>query len=556
VAIKGAIHINEPPTNYRFKASVSSAYTLINNSAIVNAYSFMEVSWGIPSPLSFFGIEIFNEYKTGAPFPGSGSVYTINHPWGSAPISIFPGTWLNNINFRIEVDNLQLDVNEDCEWRLRFTSMRFIINETLHEEVVNIDVTGTSFDLRYDIVKLKSETMVGLLVPDCVSIAPPDIVSAPCEGSFASYPTSTQEASINITGGWEWLNGTVWETDEVKLASITLPASECECLEFFLPTCLDEHSLDISVSAAFSRITSKTPTFGTLTCVCADVVMNQNQRFYWARENNFYYYTEQVSAIPYSSGLTEYDNTGSRTCPLHTDVLTSSGIGLPNQTRSLIKASTTFSELYIECAEVVGLDLPCIAPADCVPLFPTPIETSCCTVTKGEIVWNDPPICTDTPSGMIDVYHHVGGDWHCVLLNDETVYWKQKKDPTTQTVTIDALWADIECSPDLTFIDVLFTDQTRKRFVSGGAVIVLAPKATMISFRNAIDTEGKILCIWQDGDGNLFSNYNEEGDNPISLQVGENLYDVTYYAGAFILTADESLTTYYSYDRGLSWTGL
>lgn len=155
---------------------------------------------------------------------------------------------------------------------------------------------------------------------------------------------------------------------------------------------------------------------------------------------------------------------------------------------------------------------------------------------------------------MLDMDIHSGGDIHVAYLDlNGNCYWRNPA-RADEIVAVGALWTAIACGESLTFIDVLFAGGARTRYISGGQEITLGTNADMEHFRTAIDDEQKILVVWQDLDGYLFSNYNEEGDIPVNLQVSNLFYDVEYKEGRFVLTAN--LINYYSYDNGTSWKGL
>jgi len=545
MAFRGQFHVNEAATNYRYKMDLVAAHSPLHT--ICNSTNSFEFNWGDPINN---GVKVFNINADDG--TSESTTIVVTSPWFS-PLTFPLASWDGTRTVSAEVDNGLLLVNAACEWIFTFSEARFYLDGVLFLTIPAKVEGGINFDLRRNRCKLISETLVGITQPTCLFLNGTFPTSGTCLGeTFPTFTDTNFQVSAALEGGYQYNTGAGWTGDLIVMETVPTVSSACTCQGSHLQPYFDTDSYDQHTEALFSNIDVKT--LGTLhTCLCAGVGPAYKEMQYWSHHQLYYKKECSVSSMPKTSGISSYTKTATVDCNSHIDTETTIVTGSIDTVcattfRTDNRDSTIACKYPLHTDNCLELDE---GPIPCLPDFPQQYDILCCTTTVGGISWHNPVDCNPPETGMLDIDCHPGGDWHCVVVDGSGDVTWYKDFGTTELVTTGALWADVLCLPALTFIDVLYLDGTRTRFISGGQTQTLTTNMAMTSFRNAADDRGLVLTVWQDSSGNLFANYDGGIDVSVNLLVAENFYDVVYTNGRFLLTAN--LVNYFSYDFGETW---
>lgn len=391
---KGAIHINEAAKDYRFRAVWTSAFATDRSSALTED-GYQRITWGQEYSAGASGIEVHFATEVNGAGTENYDIDVVT-PWGSFNYS--GAVWLDDCTVRIEVDDLELAVDPDCTWALDFTELRIYLNvnlagEALEETIGAQSESGADFDLREDIVWIKTIAMEGEAIPVCLGSstqAPED-----CAETFASQPTYEDVTTSGIVGGWQYFDG-AWTSDAVSIQLPTAPVNNCEC-PGDQPTCNETApfgSYYLSVSAKYLDNLTKAD-ISTITCECAvqDQILN-----YFDKTYEVQYKWAEIGGIPESSEIEDHRYLASTGCGIdldETDVTEPEAI-------TYCEAHTYVDqqESVYHCCNVVQIGICIVEDPPCDPCDQDDTEI-CCTLVELSAEWPNFPGCEDTQEGAI-----------------------------------------------------------------------------------------------------------------------------------------------------------
>lgn len=408
---KGAIHINEAPRNYRFRAKAISDYTPVAG-ADYSATGYLEIYWGTSDKIR---VRIENWFDGTTEY----HLITLSNTMGWAADTVISGTgWISPVECIIEIDNLELAVAEDCTWALEFSELRFYVDGSLEETIGAQAETGSGFDLRKDAVWLGAVPMERHTFPVCDTSG--TATSGSCGISFDDFDETSEAASMSVTGGWQWWDGMAWNSDitKIKTSPASIPTTTCECVpsaSFATWEYLhDEDSWYIVVAGDY--LAEQTKTLGEeKTCTCTG---GYEIRQYWDYQIAFDLQTLWAHCLPSASRIYDHRYHRSVDC------------GLDSES---IDTDLTESETYLEqslygdrrtshvhCWDLVDSQA-CLEgedPNPCLPAFPTLTDIFCCTKLQIEISWLTLPPCDHTIARCVCADYHRDGRRFRAYLND------------------------------------------------------------------------------------------------------------------------------------------
>lgn len=387
MAVKGALHQNETPKNYRYLASATSSHaTDVGAGLAVTGY--LRIQWGTSSSIQ---IKLYDTDN------GSGTQTTqatLTTPWGTFT-STLGGTWNSAHDSAIQIDGFYISVGSNCAYTMGFTELRWYVEGVLEETISAQTVTGTGYDRRLNYVEGEALVNEGFASVICDPELSPTYPA--CAASLAAETTYSSTSSISLTYGWQWFNtGTgLWVSDDVSILTVTTPTSTCTCVGT-LPVLSEANSYDLVVNASYENSRTKTD-LGTATCTCP--TSGFQTWGYWKTNRVNFYKNSKMAAMPETSDILSHTKYALVDCFDDTDSSTST------TTELVTKAKTTQSSFNFTMERFCALEIassPCPFPEECTGL-PTYTNTYCCTYTITTVTWPTLPPCLTSGSISYDV---------------------------------------------------------------------------------------------------------------------------------------------------------
>lgn len=390
---KGAIHLDEEAKDYRFRIKIDSSGES-DSLYQLDANGRLRITWGLPYDAEVTGIEV--RIKNWLDGLGTEHHETqLTTPWGN----YFEGGsgWLDEFECRVELDDVTLTREANCDFTFEFTELRFYIGDVLKETIEGQTVEGGSFDLREDIVWLQASTQESSAaeVPclGSTSTAP----NTNCGFSFEDAPLFRNIAHIIVEGGWEFWEDTGWAEDEVSINQPALPASDCECVPTMPPVTELFESNDLSVEAKI-ELEATRAIVGEFRCDCPSGGYFETRL--WTLDTHYLKTGSQVGALPETSGISSHAYYAEVDCGVDFDSETSTDAEILTYCETL--ADGDQRETKRHCVQLLDA-FPCFPGEECLPTYDVPDDTQCCTTALRSTLWPVLPSCGTPGCVSLDI---------------------------------------------------------------------------------------------------------------------------------------------------------
>lgn len=395
---------NVDPRHYQWQIAHTATYTLYSGIGH-SADSTLKILWGNPFQTDVHGIQV--NVQNLRDFGGTETFsYSLLTPWGVGIDFADSESGWQDRTVRLDMDDVVLTVNAQCEWTLEFSELRFYIDDTMGGWILKHTITsqseaGIDFDYRLNHSFMESNSALS------------DIV-APSEGSGCTntitclddwYGTSDHNPETNSTtsGGWRWMEpgDPDWTNDEVRILPVTIPSMSCDCsatqntIEFDV----NNSSFAIQLSSKYSFDWSKV--LGcSYTCEYADVKCTEDWEG-WFLTEEWDIRNMSITAVDINSPIFDHVIYGRVECNASTDEDSTATTEVIAYSEFVNTAK--FWSCLITCDRLAGppctpgLDPP-VCSGDC------PTTASCFNKKESESEWPNLPPCADTVS-QLDCCH-------------------------------------------------------------------------------------------------------------------------------------------------------
>ena len=408
--IKGAIHINDTPRNYRFREIFESDWTT-DAGYVLEQTLDQYITWGLSYSAGTTGIRInFNTTIDGV--GAKNYIITIVTPWGT--FTYTNTDWLAYAQVRIEIDDLELAVATDCDFTLDFTELRIYVDqgagEVLEETIGAQSESGALFDLRKDVVTKYIVPMDGETIPTCTGSstqAPED-----CGENYLSQPTYHNETNASGLGGYQFFDGT-WQSDAITIDLPDLPITTCDC-PGEAPICAEIDPYDSYNVKVTSRYINDLVKFYIREEVC-DCVGRDQVLQYFDKQYNVLYNRARVVIIPESSGIINHRHYATIGCGVDTDTTDVTQPELITLCEAEIYVDN--QELLYHCCDVIQIGI--CTPEEICGVCDPDDTIICCTTYNLLTEWPDLPSCVNEENDFTN-YHTPTLEYMEALIADET----------------------------------------------------------------------------------------------------------------------------------------